>query len=365
MQSLGPETAMLAVFDGHTGFEAAELASEFLGHYVHQALKSLPAPHNETSVAGAVADAFQAFDKDLCYTLPMAAAKLPDKTHLRRRVNDAIAGSVAIAAVVHPLGLFVANIGAYLWSRLLGCWWMAFSVVDLNLPCADTVGDCRCVIGDSKGGALPLSHDQTGKTSSEVVRLLNEHPGEKDVVRYSRVLGQLMPTRAFGDAPYKWTEAEAEMLESSSNGQTPPYVTSRPEVLFHSLGGPDASFLILASDGIWDVMSSEDAVALVHTAMQSDSEVDELHCAGQLVRAALERCATRGGVSVTQLMTMSYPRDCRDDLTAMVVVLKQTGDLVWEGMPPGLDAAKPTSLMDKFRLELSAAGQDSDNPVRG
>jgi pyruvate dehydrogenase phosphatase len=37
-----------------------------------------------------------------------------------------------------------------------------------------------------------------------------EHPGEENtVIMRGRVHGGLQPTRAFGDASYKWTQSEA------------------------------------------------------------------------------------------------------------------------------------------------------------
>lgn len=41
-------------------------------------------------------------------------------------------------------------------------------------------------------------------------RLRKEHPGEEDtVIMRGRIQGGLQPTRAFGDASYKWTHEEA------------------------------------------------------------------------------------------------------------------------------------------------------------
>lgn len=54
-----------------------------------------------------------------------------------------------------------------------------------------------------------LSEDQTGRSEKEAKRLQGEHPGE-EVVRRGRVLGGLEPSRAFGDARYKWTREVQE-----------------------------------------------------------------------------------------------------------------------------------------------------------
>ena len=52
--------------------------------------------------------------------------------------------------------------------------------------------------------------------------------------------------------------------------------------------GADAPFLILCCDGVWDVMSDEEAVNLVEKARQSGG-VDEKDAAKWLVKEALQR----------------------------------------------------------------------------
>ncbi|EPQ59920.1 hypothetical protein GLOTRDRAFT_34739 [Gloeophyllum trabeum ATCC 11539] len=156
-------------------------------------------------------------------------------------------------------------------------------------------GDSRAVAGvweDNNDGTgywrvEALSEDQTGRNPKELERMRSEHPQDEaeDVIRNGRVLGGLEPTRAFGDARYKWPREIQQVLKQSfmpDNDEmrgpsprlkTPPYVTSRPVVTQTpiSLPSPDLEtkpkstfrFVILATDGLWDRISSEDAVALV------------------------------------------------------------------------------------------------------
>lgn len=111
----------------------------------------------------------------------------------------------------------------------------------------------------------------------------SEHPAaETDtVVRNGRVLGSLEPTRAFGDARYKWTrELTGRIAEAFIPGgknavrpppralQTPPYVTARPEVEWRRLpvareGEKQLKFIVMATDGLWDMLSNEEVGALV------------------------------------------------------------------------------------------------------
>lgn len=61
------------------------------------------------------------------------------------------------------------------------------------------------------------------------------------------------------------------MRETSPHFLTPPYVTSKPEVTHRRLSLPSNTnnvkstlrFVVLATDGLWDELSSEDVVSLV------------------------------------------------------------------------------------------------------
>uniref|UniRef100_A0A8C4SGT2 Putative pyruvate dehydrogenase phosphatase isoenzyme 2 n=1 Tax=Erpetoichthys calabaricus TaxID=27687 RepID=A0A8C4SGT2_ERPCA len=126
--------------------------------------------------------------------------------------------------------------------------------------------------------SLPLTNDHNALNEAEVLRVLSEHPmEEKDtVIVENRLLGLLMPFRAFGDVRFKWSkDLQKSILEngfdleslniqqySPPNYHTPPYLKVEPEVTYHRLR-PQDKFLILASDGLWDMLSNEEAVMLV------------------------------------------------------------------------------------------------------
>jgi len=135
-------------------------------------------------------------------------------------------------------------------------------------------GDSRAVLGrrgaNGKWTATPLSEDQTGGTASEAERLRREHPGEPNVVRNGRILGGLEPSRAFGDASYKWSsETNAELKKSyfarspSSLLRTPPYVTAEPVVTTTQVEPEKGDFVVMATDGLWEMLTNEEVVGLV------------------------------------------------------------------------------------------------------
>lgn len=135
-------------------------------------------------------------------------------------------------------------------------------------------GDSRAVLGrrgdSGKWIATPLSVDQTGSNPDEEARMRKAHPGEDDVIRNGRVLGGLEPSRAFGDASYKWTREVSERLKASFFGRTPsprlrtpPYVTAEPVVTTTQIDPSKGDFLVMATDGLWEMLTNEEVVGLV------------------------------------------------------------------------------------------------------
>uniref|UniRef100_A0A4W5QAY7 PPM-type phosphatase domain-containing protein n=1 Tax=Hucho hucho TaxID=62062 RepID=A0A4W5QAY7_9TELE len=88
-----------------------------------------------------------------------------------------------------------------------------------------------------------------------------------------------MPLHSFGDVRFKWIrELRQSVLESLESGAdlnslnlyqynlpnylSPPYLDMMPQLTYHRLQ-PQDRFLILVSDGLWDEMTTEEAVRMV------------------------------------------------------------------------------------------------------
>lgn len=125
---------------------------------------------------------------------------------------------------------------------------------------------------DGTWGARKLGREHTSENPAEVERLYSEHPtSERDsILRMDRLLGQLMPLRAFGDFRFKWPRHVLEKWVSPivgenalpQNYKTPPYLTARPEIVRYTLN-PRDKFLVMASDGLWDLLSPTQVARLV------------------------------------------------------------------------------------------------------
>lgn len=197
--------------------------------------------------------AFRRLDADISLE-----AQLPLSNSLMKStaIQVAFAGSTACVAHVGPDEIHVAN-----------------------------AGDCRAVLGvqeeDGSWNAVPLSSDHNSQNPSEVERIRAQHPpSERDtVLADDRLLGMLMPLRAFGDVRFKWSlELQQSIISSLESNvdvdslnlynyippsySSPPYLDATPEVTCHTLR-PQDRFLILGTDGLWDCLTNQEAVRLV------------------------------------------------------------------------------------------------------
>jgi serine/threonine protein phosphatase PrpC len=233
-----PFHAFLAVYDGHGGSEAAKCAARSVHHFL------------------AKSDRF--FDDDASVALAEAFA-MTDKRFLERAESVGIyAGSTAIVAFVRNTTLWCANLGD---SRAVMC---------------------------RAGKAVPLSTDHTPAVEAERKRVM----AAGGQVRDNRVNGMLSVTRAFGDLDYK---AHKHMFFPSQQFFADP-VIAEPEVRRFELTADD-QFIILACDGLWDVMTNRAAVHFVIDKLaalrpRQPTEADMARIASELVHQALSRGTT-------------------------------------------------------------------------
>ncbi|KAK0577270.1 hypothetical protein LWI29_030487 [Acer saccharum] len=123
------------------------------------------------------------------------------------------------------------------------------------------VGDSR-VVACRAGSAIPLSVDHKPDRDDERQRI----EGAGGFIIWAgtwRVGGVLAISRAFGD----------KLLKS--------YVVAEPEIQEEEIGGVD--FLIIASDGLWNVISNKDAVAI------AQEETDAEAASRKLIKEAYAR----------------------------------------------------------------------------
>ncbi|KAI0480283.1 phosphatase 2C-like domain-containing protein [Xylariaceae sp. FL0804] len=285
-----------AVFDGHCGWQLSDLLTRQLMPFVRRALADIPIPipnpppttkgggdggdggpdePDEEAVHGALRTAFTALDD----ALVKSAAATIDNSDLpfaekARRLEPAYAGACALLTLYDPSTrrLRVASTGDC--RAVLGIQ-QTTTTTTTTTPEAEGEGE-----GEGEGGsrsrwtADELTMDCTGATPSEVARIRAQFPDEPDVVRGGRVWG-MQPSRTLGDGMWKWPAALKRDLRSRYDGPSlpshtrypgyreGPYLTAEPLVATREIPRDRPAFLIIATDGLWDTMSSAQAVDLV------------------------------------------------------------------------------------------------------
>jgi pyruvate dehydrogenase phosphatase len=324
---------------GATSAVLRESLVQYVSRSLSQLFQSTSQAANEDDRKAAVLDtiksSFNQLDGEILSDGIDALKSAKTHTEALSRLAPALAGACALLSIYDP---------------------------NSNLLRVACVGDCRAVLGSIDSttktyATKPLSIDQTGKNESERARIRSEHPGEEKAVneKNGRTLG-MMPTRTFGDGAWKWPiEVVKECYDHFWSWKprdgylTPPYLTAEPVITTTKIERK-GEFMILATDGLWDYVSNEQAVKLVEMwlkakkdgslgkrivredkgselamrimkdrrAKEDDFVVLDENCATHLVRNAL------GGADEEVLCGLvgaapSFSRDARDDITIQVV----------------------------------------------
>jgi len=154
-------------------------------------------------------------------------------------------------------------------------------------------GDSRAVLCLAGGTAKRLTEDHKPNMPKERKRIEANEGAVAEIAgiwravlpakkRLSSKIVGLSVSRAFGDKDFKH----------------PDIISAEPEITVHEVDWDGDEFVILATDGIWDVMSDKDAVQLVRKLLQAGS--NELTASEALVKRAREK-------------------NSKDDCTVMVV----------------------------------------------
>ncbi|KAM7536617.1 hypothetical protein Aperf_G00000087391 [Anoplocephala perfoliata] len=230
------------------------------------------------------------------------------------------------------------------------------------------VGDCGAVLGRIVGGGLtstmtskealesatfeshPKSVDprdweaellvapHNAQNLREVERLQSQHPIHEASVMIveDRLLCELIPLRAFGDIRYKMpakvlqTIAQLCGLPPSYPATprfytSPPYLFATPQIVCRRLDPRRDRFIILASDGLWDMLTPHQAVCVVaqhyldyHGNPSLAGSRDT--AASRLIRTALGgREMDTARIAMHLSVPANVARFYRDDITVQVI----------------------------------------------
>lgn len=197
-----------------------------------------------------------------------------------------------------------------------------------NLVVVAHVGDTRAVICRENGAVTRLCEDHIPGRKDELERIESAGGLVVQVRGTSRVNGVLAVSRAIGDLELK------------------ELVIARPDITSFFLSG-DEEFILVASDGLWDVVSEREGVDIIrNTESNNDRKEDDWeHCAAK----ALVECA--------------WERGTTDDVCVLVVNL-QKHHRVWKELQAN-DGCTSETVDKGTRKETDVITLESMTPMNG
>ncbi|CAM9725840.1 unnamed protein product [Chrysoparadoxa australica] len=206
------------------------------------------------------------------------------------------------------------------------------------------VGDCRAVCGTSepihllKGTISPSRRSRRACLSLQSVDLTKDHnctnttevakvkarSGDKKAIRSSkgkgppRVAGSLAITRALGDAYLKLNRFSFPPYIEKL-----PYITAEPEVNCFQLTEDD-KFLVIATDGLWELCSSQEVVLWVDGWCKRGSN-EFAHSADFAIASVLKAAAAASNMKLSEVKGIppgAARRKVHDDMTLTVIQLQ-------------------------------------------
>uniref|UniRef100_A0A1D1Z9J7 protein-serine/threonine phosphatase n=1 Tax=Anthurium amnicola TaxID=1678845 RepID=A0A1D1Z9J7_9ARAE len=292
----GPFGAFVGVYDGHGGPEAARYVCDHLYRNLRD-LSSGPLGVTPETIERAFLQTEEGFTA--------VVSELWDS-----RPEIATTGSCCLVGVICHQTLYVANLG-----------------------------DSRVVLGKRVGNtgeiaAIQLSTEHNVNVEAVRQELKAQHPRDPQIVvlRHGvwRIKGIIQVSRSIGDEYMKHAEYNREPINAKFRISGPismPIMSSTPTITSHPLQKND-SFLIFASDGLWEHLTNEKAVDIVHNHPRVGS-------AKRLVKAALQEAARKREMRYSDLRRIDKKvrRHFHDDITVIVLFLNH--DLIARGFTQG------------------------------
>ncbi|XP_061354198.1 probable protein phosphatase 2C 4 isoform X1 [Gastrolobium bilobum] len=242
----------------------------------------------------------------------------------------ALMGSCVLVMLMKGEDVYVMNVGdsrAVLAQKAEPDYWLGKIRQDLERINEETMNDLESWDVDTSNlvpslSAIQLTKDHSTNVEEEVQRIKKEHPDDTCAVVNDRVKGSLKVTRAFGAGflkQPKWNNALLEMFRIDYVGNSP-YISCLPYLKHHRLG-PKDKFLILCSDGLYQYLSNEEAVAEVELFITLQPEGDP---AQHLVEEVLFRAAKKAGLDFHELLEIPQGdrRRYHDDVSIIVISLE-------------------------------------------
>ncbi|XP_047173949.1 probable protein phosphatase 2C 42 isoform X2 [Vigna umbellata] len=303
----GPFGTFVGVYDGHGGPDCSRYVCDnlfrnlqvvlFSLHKSHEQLKAILAESHSVVTSEVIQQAFQRTEEGFTALVSELWSSRP---------QIATTGTCCLVGVICRQTLFVASLG-----------------------------DSRAVLGRRVGNtggmaAIQLSTEHNANIEAIRQELKELHPDDPQIVvlRHGvwRVKGIIQVSRSIGDVYMKHAQFNREPINAKFRLPEPmnmPFLSANPTVISHPIQ-PNDSFLIFASDGLWEHLSNDQAVDIVHSSPRAGS-------AKRLIKAALHEAARKREMRYSDLRKIDKKvrRHFHDDITVIVLFLNH--DLISRG----------------------------------
>ncbi|XP_062858930.1 protein phosphatase 1bb isoform X2 [Trichomycterus rosablanca] len=242
--------SFFAVYDGHAGSRVANYCSKhLLEHIISSSEDFRPGPDSVEGVKSGIRSGFLKIDE-----------YMRNFSELRNGLDRS--GSTAVGVLLSPEHLYFIN-----------------------------CGDSRAVL--SRAGQVRFStQDHKPCNPREKERIQNAGGS----VMIQRVNGSLAVSRALGDYDYKCVDGK---------GPTEQLVSPEPEVFEIPRAPEEDEFVVLACDGIWDVMSNEELCDFVRSRLQVCDDLEKV--CNSVVDTCLHK-GSRDNMSVVLVCLPNAPK---------------------------------------------------------
>ncbi|XP_011488651.1 protein phosphatase 1A isoform X2 [Oryzias latipes] len=242
--------SFFAVYDGHAGSQVAKYCCEHLLEHItsSQGFQSALKEKSESTVdkvKDGIRSGFLMFDEHI--------RNLSEKKHSNDR-----SGSTAVGVMISPSHLYFIN-----------------------------CGDSRGIL--SRSGLVKFfTEDHKPSNPLEKERIQNAGGS----VMIQRVNGSLAVSRALGDFDYKCVDGK---------GPTEQLVSPEPEVYAIERSEKDDEFIILACDGIWDVMGNEEVCSFVRSRLEVTDDLE------RVCNEIVDTCLYKGSRDNMSVVLICFP----------------------------------------------------------
>lgn len=281
----GPIGTFVGVYDGHGGQEA----SSFVNDNLFNNLKRFASESSDGVSERAIKKSYLATEESF---LSLVAKDW----HARPQI--ASAGTCCLVGILCNATIYVAN-----------------------------AGDSRAVLGTQERAtheirAVQLSSEHNASFSSVRDELRSAHPHDPNIVvlrhKVWRVKGLIQISRSIGDAYLKRWEFNREPLLPKFRLGDPffrPILNAEPAITVQRITRQD-KFIIFASDGLWEHLTSQEAVDIVNNYPRNG-------IARRLIKVALEEAAKKRELRYSDLKKIDrgVRRHFHDDISVVVLFL--------------------------------------------